>query len=142
VRCLVHISPARICDLSWNSSGQGRNSIRFLRSNTASEGWLIACPGWDPRDETSEARSATSRKLSVCDVRRARGHTPCPRKWSWKSGNVGLSGLLPFPPNQLEIISAASQKSRKPPFPMSTISIPYGEPACPGHGRPAQAVGA
>jgi hypothetical protein len=27
-------------------------------------------------------------------------------------------------------------------FHMSTISTPYGGPACPGHGRPAPAVGA
>jgi hypothetical protein len=30
---------------------------------------------------------------------------------------------------------------RKRHFHMSTISTPYGGPACPGHGRPAQAVG-
>jgi hypothetical protein len=34
--------------------------------------------------------------------------------------------------------SAAAWKSEFPPFPHSTISTPYGGPACPGHGRPAQ----
>jgi hypothetical protein len=64
---------------------------------------------------------------------------PCTRKWPWTSGNGGRPGLLPFSAdrfgNDLQP-PFGNQGNRH--FHMSTISTPYGGPACPGHGRPAQ----
>ena len=56
-------------------------------------------------------------------------------------GNRGPSRLFPFSAGSLEIIlqqPCGNQENRH--FHMSTIFTPYGGPACPGHGRPAQAV--
>ena len=115
--------------LNHNASTEGsRQQIRLGRSLGTRKIRRSFEPGLKP-DEPPAMSTRSSRAPHV------RG------KWSWKCGNSGSAGPSAFPAGRLEMTSSSlveirhSAISTHPPFPP-----PYGGPARPEHGRPAQAV--
>src|SRR5215469_9149810 len=66
----------------------------------------------------------------------------CREHGRWRSENGGFLGVRAFSPGRFgNDFQQPSENEAFRHFHMSTISTPYGGPACPEYGRPAEAVG-